>query len=300
MHLEPEKYQYFFEKYLRQVLNSEDKTAFEKRLLEDAEFALEFERYKANREVILKRELDEYEKPFISTERPKNWGWVYLIISIFGFVLVLDYYINTNYDNALAEQRNKLLNTINIFKRNPEPINTTSQNQVSNSVTKLNKEKIEFDVDSMELDSNTLFMNAEEQLSQIQETPDRMPLQEEQMIADSLFQSYSQQNWEDKMKALSIETDSVLSDSAIFVLTQKSILRRFNPKSKPLFVEFWMSPVNFVGYKYNGRKIILYGLEPLSMIMFLYSDLSSSHSMVYKQIIIPLISDQQFHKLNLK
>jgi hypothetical protein len=102
------------------------------------------------------------------------------------------------------------------------------------------------------------------------------------------------------MKALSIETDSVLSDSAIFVLTQKSILRRFNPKSKPLFVEFWMSPVNFVGYKYNGRKIILYGLEPLSMIMFLYSDLSSSHSMVYKQIIIPLISDQQFHKLNLK
>lgn len=305
MHLEPEKYQYFFEKYIRQVLKPEDKEAFEKRLMEDPEFALEFERYKNNRDIILKRELDEYEQPIISTEAPKNWGWVYLIISILGFVLVLDYYINTNYDNALAEKRKSFLNKINIFKSEPEPEQSLTPSNQKENTEKSIKEIHSLPEDSLFLDSNELYARAEQELDEqlnsgTQSEPDQMPIQQEQMLADSLFQTYSLQTWDAKLKALSIETDSVLGDSAIFVLTQKSILRKTAAKAKPLFVEYWLSPVNFMGYRYNGRKLIIYGLEPDDFIMFLYSDLSSSHSMVYKQIIIPLISDSQFHKLNFK
>ncbi|MFY8022006.1 MAG: hypothetical protein ACOVP1_12440, partial [Bacteroidia bacterium] len=166
MHLEPEKYQYFFEKYIRQALNPDDKEAFEKRLIEDAEFALEFERYKNNREVILKRELDEYEQPIISTDAPKNWGWVYLIISILGFVLILDYYINTNYDNALAEKRKSFLNKINIFKSEPEPEQPTNQSSVKGNTEKSIKESHRLPEDSLLLDSNELFLRAEQELDQ--------------------------------------------------------------------------------------------------------------------------------------
>jgi hypothetical protein len=304
MHLEPEKYQYIFEKYLRGALKADEVSTFLERLETDAEFALEFERYKTNRDFILKRELEEYEKPLITTSAPKNWGWVYLIISIFGFVLILDYYINTNYDNALAERRKAFLNRINIFKHTPEePKSDSKEIQTKSNPIKSQSEILTLPQDSMELDTEDLFNKSDEllnaQLNPIEE-PEKMPIQKDEMLADSIFSSFSQLIWDEKIKALSNATDSVLTDSAIFVLTQKSILRRTNTKSKPLFVEFWQSPVKFIGYRYNGRKLIVYGLNPEEYIMFLYNDLSATHSMVYKQIILPLISDQQFHKLNFK
>jgi hypothetical protein len=303
MHLEPEKYQYIFEKYLRGSLKTEEVTTFLERLESDAEFALEFERYKANRDFILKRELEEYEKPFITSDAPKNWGWVYLIISIFGIVLILDYYINANYDNALAEKRKSFLNRINIFKKSPEPKVDTINFEQKTNPTKSQIEIFSLPQDSMELDTEELFIKSDEllnaQLNPIDE-PEKMPIQQEEMLSDSIFISYSQQIWDEKIKALSTATDSVLTDSAIFVLTQKSIQRRSNSKSKPLFVEFWQSPVKFTGYSYNGRKLIIYGLDPNYNLMFLYNDLSSTHSLIYKQVLLPLISDQQFHKLNFK
>ncbi len=303
MHLEPEKYQYIFEKYLRGGLKADEVSTFLERLENDAEFALEFERYKTNRDFILKRELEEYEKPLITTTAPKNWGWVYLIISIFGFVLILDYYINTNYDNALAERRKAFLNRINIFKKSPEPKVDSVNFQQKTNPTKSQSEIFSLPQDSMELDTEELFNKSDEllnaQLNPIEE-PEKMPIQKDEMLADSLFGSFSQLIWDEKIKALSNATDSVLTDSAIFVLTQKSIQRRTNSKSKPLFVEFWQSPVKFTGYRYNGRKLIIYGIDPNYNLMFLYNDLSSTHSLIYKQVLLPLISDQQFHKLNFK
>jgi hypothetical protein len=38
-------------------------------------------------------------------------------------------------------------------------------------------------------------------------------------------------------------------------------LSKLNQINKPLFVEFWFSVIGFNGYQFNGKKLILYGIN---------------------------------------
>lgn len=294
MHLDPERYQYFFEKFLRNEMKSPELEAFQARLQQDPAFFIEFERYKSNREEILARELQEYETPIIPPRKPQSWGWLYLIVSVLLLVLLVDYYINQKYADELELNRKSIAETIGIIPRQePEPSPEPDK-------PKRKEQRKEKQSDTLVLDEDSLFAIAEMELIKVRETDFQANVQEDILLADSLFSSIAFGVWEERLQSLNIKSDSMPTDTAVLNPVLRGLFKKSTPKAKGLFVEYWVSPVHFTGYRYNGKKLILYGVKPELPLYFLYSDLGATHALITQHFLIPLVNDQQYHKLPIR
>lgn len=292
MHLDPERYQYYFEKFLRNEMKSPELEAFESRLQQDPAFFIEFERYKTNRQEILNRELQEYEFPIVPPKKPQSWGWLYLVVSVLLLVLLVDYYINQKYSDELALHRKSLVETIGII---PESESVKAKEAPKQRFKVVQKEKR----DSLFQRDDSLY-DAELELAKVRETDFIENSKEDVLLADSLFSSIAFSSWEEKLQSINIQPDSLPTDSAILNPILRGLFKKNAPKAKGIFVEFWSSNSKFTGYKYTGKKLVLYGVNPESPIFFLYSDLVSTHAIILQQMLIPLVIDQQYHKLPIK
>ncbi len=63
---------------------------------------------------------------------------------------------------------------------------------------------------------------------------------------------------------------TVLQDTAVSNAETKSLWKL--EEAKTLVIEYWYSPVNFKGYRYNNNTIRLYGIDKSSCRMFVYNN----------------------------
>lgn len=299
VHLEPEKYQYIFEKYLREELGQTELELFEEKLNQDLEFKKDFEQYKAHRAEILKRELEEYEEPIISSQTPQKMNWLYLLVSVLGIVLVVDYAIHSKDEDALHRPKNIISRSIGLFKSNKKQIETNKSIQTEtgipyNEPSNLNPVSDSITNEQLKvLDSTGL---ANQPIS----TNESIQLEEEVFIADSVMDCFRYAAWQDLLEFVSYEVDSVLSDSLMMERATELISKKKQNKLQSITVEYWETANHFKGYEFYGNKLILYGFPTSTAFYLLFDEVKSAHYMIQQNHFFNLVPNNHLHRIKLQ
>ena len=265
-----DKHTYYFEKYLRNEMSREEKKAFEKKLYADIDFKNDFDKYAANHDAILKQELEEYYNEEIIPNKPKNYTWIWVMISIFGIVLIIDYYANIKYIEKQKENQTYKEVLVDRFTNAfIDPIKKISakitQNKVliDTTISTISADESYYEIDSInnaKIDSSLIENKIQNQFQQYLNGKNIDENVKDVFLNDSLIWVYELEKFKDKYNSINHSTDSTLTDSMVTKLTLQS-LSKLNQINKPLFVEFWFSVIGFNGYQFNGKKLILYGIN---------------------------------------
>ncbi|MFZ4797888.1 MAG: hypothetical protein ACOYMA_10360 [Bacteroidia bacterium] len=271
--MQHDKHTYYFEKYLRKEMSSEEKEAFELKLTNDIAFKSDFESYAINHDAIKKSELAEYNYESIIPSKPKNYAWVWVLFSVLGLVLIIDYYANQKYNeeqkvnqtykeafvnrfnNAFVEPFKKITFKENIKTNNQQTTISADESSVdenSNVADTLNAEMV---------DSSLIEEKIIEQFQQLMKDKNTLSNIKDIFLNDSMLSVIELEKFKEKYKAILNSTDSILNDSIITRLAFQSIVKQNNNNNKPIFVEFWQSLVGFTGYQFTGKKLVIYGIQ---------------------------------------
>jgi hypothetical protein len=156
----------------------------------------------------------------------KSWGWLYLIVSVLLLVLLVDYYINQKYADELELNRKSIAETIGIIPRQePEPSPEPEK-------PKRKEQRKEKQSDTLVLDEDSLFAIAEMELIKVRETDFQANVQEDILLADSLFSSIAFGVWEERLQSLNIKSDSMPTDTAVLNPILRGLFKKINPKSQ--------------------------------------------------------------------
>jgi hypothetical protein len=251
-------------------MSREEKKAFEKKLYADIDFKNDFDKYAANHDAILKQELEEYYNEEIIPNKPKNYTWIWVMISIFGIVLIIDYYANIKYIEKQKENQTYKEVLVDRFTNAfIDPIKKISakitQNKVliDTTISTIRADESYYEIDSInneKIDSSLIENKIQNQFQQYLNGKNIDENVKDVFLNDSLIWVYELEKFKDKYNSINHSTDSTLTDSMVTKLTLQS-LSKLNQINKPLFVEFWFSIVGFNGYQFNGKKLILYGIN---------------------------------------
>lgn len=298
MQFEHDKHQYYFEKYIRNEMKPDERANFEQKLASDPKLQQAFEFYRNNRIKIIEEELKEYQEDLTKIihppKKPEKWGWLYLSISVLGLVLIVDYFLGLKYQQEIHEKpRKSIIERINIFDNKKE-----TQGQPEDKLVQPKKERkntvVEPTLMETSDDSISAYLNeSKQQLAEFKQENTAMSLDADVLLFDSIFGVLNENVFYQRMHDLTESTDSVLSDSAVTMLTLKSMLRK---PERMLFTEFWKSPVNFKGYRFSGRKIQVYGITPQNPCYFLYNPLQKKYYLINGKLRYELVQDNYFHK----
>lgn len=296
MQLDPETYHYIFEKYLRAELGQSELEMFEEKLIQDTDFNSQFQQYKLHRAEILKRELAAYEAPIIANKSPKNLGWLYLIVSILGIVLVLDNYFNKKNHDSLNPPKNIISRSIGLFKPGKKAGQT-------DKLAKLNAyaqtgESAELIIPSDSSVDNRLMEQDSFSISE-QQYLEKVPLQleDEVFVADSIFECYPYSVWNDLLESVSYEVDSVLSDSTMMLRSVLLLSKKKQLKVQPLLVEYWQSAYPFKGYVFDGSKLMLYGLPTQTIFYLLFDEEKAIYFIIQNARIFQLTQNKHLQRI---
>ncbi len=298
MYFEFDKHHYFFEKFLRKEMYGEELEAFKEKLLEDETLKNEFDFYVSNRKSIIEKGLAEYDEPLILKKKPQKWGWLFLVVSILGLVLIGDYYITASYDQTIVESRRRkpLLERMNFFRSAETNMEQKEYEKVeTEALPQQNRENREIDASGV-LDTSLSVENTDIQYEKYTEGYNSA-IQSDLLIGDSLAWVFNKHMLDEKLTELIIHTDSILDDSTIQVLAIKSMLRNPASVQKQLFIEFWESPIHFRGYRFSGKKLSLFGFEPIESLFFTFDDSSNTFHLFLMNKEYHLFADNQFHKI---
>ena len=300
MHFEHDKHQYFFEKFLRNEMRSDELAAFEYKLNNNDRFKKDFDFYVNNRKNILEEELAEYDQNEILLKQPQKWGWFYSIVSVLSLVLIIDYYVTANYDKNIVNtvRRKPLIERMNFFRQEELPVDIKADNSNGDQIEDYGKEKsVQKNIlsEPQTFDSVALFNDAEMQLQQYIESSNGV--QSDFFIMDSLMWVYDGAATHERFTTLKIQTDSILDDSSVQMLAFKSLYGKPKVSQKQLFVEYWKSPIHFNGYKFSGKKLLLFGFETIDPLFFTYDEQGNNYHLFLMNKEFHLYSDNQFHKI---
>ncbi len=293
MHFSHDKHLYFFEKYLRGEMKGEELASFEKKLAENEKFKLDFDYYQKNRNEIVEEELAEYDTPELLKEKPQKWGWVYAIISLLCLVLIIDYYLSANYSGNISsgKARKPIIEKINIFKR--------SAKAKEMAVSIKNETNPTSEIPALPMSAeDTLQYKSQTDSDFIQYIEgNRMSIQGDYFIADSLFKVLNNAAILDRTNLLRTQTDSLLDDSALHLVAVKSFQKTLAQIQSSLLVEFWGSPIHFRGYFFDGKKLLIYGFDASVPVFLIYNDQNNSYHILLRNKEFHLFADSQFHQL---
>lgn len=297
MQVPHDKHTYYFEKYLRNEMLGDEKRAFENRLREDADFKSHFDTYAFNHDEIIKQELEEYYNEEIIPDKPqKSYSWILVSLSILGIVLLADFYANRKYyeeQQATKTYKQVLVDRIKgaiVYPFNFFMPKDKSKEKTSSPVTTVSSSNETFTpdeglIDTLEntkIDSSKIEDIIEEQFSEITSNNGNAAVAKDYLLVDSLMYVFELEKFKDKFRVILQSTDSTLADSTITRLTLQSLNKNeLNVKSgnKPLFVEFWYSIVGFKGYYFNGKKLVVYGIDkPFNAFILKQNNLYVLHS----------------------
>ncbi len=281
-----DKHLYFFEKFIRNEMSEDEKLAFENRLKSDEPFQKDFELYISNRNVILKQELAEYNKPIIP-QKTNGYRWLYVIVSILCLVLIIDYYANKKFEESINSQTS-VIDKINIFKKLNDKINSYNKNaeaaieseENALQTPKNNSRKISTDT--------TSFVKTGEISEDIEEA------NADVMLFDTLLAVIDFEAFKEKQKNLLLDTDSLITDSMSSAIALRSMIKNpLKAKQQQVYVEFWQSPEDYAGYTFNGKKLILFGHQKPDNIFLLKRINQIILHLSDNEIL--LLSDNNFH-----
>lgn len=298
MHFEYDKHQYFFEKFLRKEMHGEELDSFKAKLSENEKFKKDFDFYLANRKKIIKEGLAEYDEAEILLPKPQKWGWFYAISSVLCLVLIIDYFLSSSYDQSIAasHRRKPLIERINFFKSGDAQTELKETEKIQKEIRPEKSSMKNLDNENSLIDSAELFSETEKQLqSYIQSNT--TGIQSDFILMDSLMWVFDQRIMEERRASLNMQTDSILDDSSIQMLVFKSLYRKNNVSQKQLFVEYWKSPIHFRGYRFSGKKLLLFGFETSDPLYFTYDEEGANFHLFLLNKEFYLFPDNQFHKI---
>ena len=246
-----EKHQYFYEKYLRNEMPEKERHDFEEKLSSDESFRHSFHHYKHHRKEYLTELLDEDSK-----EAKKRWSlnsWLYLLISTTGIALAINYYFFMGKEPITSNNQGSkswnIINRIPFLATKNEPLK--NQHIIKHEGSTFTENK----TDSMEVSKSIANGN------QYDSGDENSDFVNDVMDLDSFVQTFDKTSFELRFKSIKSETDSIIVDSALEALAAKSVSRNLQQsKQIMIYVEFWRSPINFKGYKFNGKKLVVYGI----------------------------------------
>ena len=274
-------HQYYFEKYLRNEMTDEDRIAFEEKLSGDEEVRKAFEYYQRNR----KKFIANLVKVSREREHLKLNSWIYLLISISGIILAVNFYLD---NKELRSYRLKGEPSLPFYKKIPFIFQSTPKEE--KPPVQSGQEKSEAVAAEDPLDTS----NPASDFPVIAEN-DELNFNSDELLLDTEIVAVDKTFYDTRFAAIKSATDSLITDSLTERLAFNSSLR--NPsQSKPqtLSVEFWLSPINYRGYMLNGKKVRVYGVLPPFNIR-LFSDNENVILQREEELII-LSGDKEFHK----
>lgn len=283
-----DRHTYFFEKYLRKEMGGEEQAAFEKRLEDDAAFRNDFNYYVAHRNEIQKGELAEYDEPELLRPKPQRWGWVYAAISLLCLVLIIDYFFSASYTpEGKMVRKEPLIDRINIFKPHPSSEKADSKETKSDAGKNMPSPESLADTADVKvpLDSQLLPELIEEGAA----------IRGDFFVSDSLFKVLDQAQINERMAAL---TDSTTSDTALLVPVLKGFFKGNAALPRQLLVEFWSSPIHFKGYLFNGKKLLLYEVDPTDAVFLSCAENNTNYHLFINGREYHLFADHQLHQLS--
>jgi hypothetical protein len=277
-------------------MEGEELASFEAKLVDNENFKNSFEYYKTNRQKIVAEELAEYDVEDILKPKPQKGGWVFTAISLLCLVLIVDYFLSANYSEILSEKkmRKPLIEKINFFKRKEK---TEEPSETLKEVNKKSTSVIKFE--AYREDSSLQIEEVDSQFNQSL-NGNRLAIQGDYFVADSLFKVLEDYQITERRDAMRIKTDSLLDDSTINILVMKGFFKNPWLLSRQLLVEFWASPIHFRGYLFNGKKLLIYGFDPIAPLYLSYLSENNTYHIFIGSKEFHLFPDNQFHKLVLE
>lgn len=294
MHFSHDKHQYYFEKYLRNEMKGEELQLFEVKLKTDEELKNSFEFYLTNRTEIVAEELAEYDEPELMKRKPKKWGWLLAVFSSLALVLIIDFYLVNFYQEQQAMERKPLIEKINVFRGLPRLDSDKNKQQKNNQgntslIVPESTYRIE---DSL---NDALWLKSQAQLNE-----DGLSLEGDYFVLDSLFKVLENNQLNDRIKLLRDGLDTMHVDSTIEEVVRRSFFENPHLITRQLLVEYWDSPIHVRGYLFNGKKLLLYGLDLSETIYLTYSLKNRSYYLIIDNQAYFLFPDGLFQKLALQ
>ena len=267
--MQHDKHTYYFEKYLRNEMSQEEKEAFELKLNNEIDFKSNFTKYALNHDKIIKAELAEYYDKEIIPDKPKNYAWVWVLFSVLGLVLIIDYYANQKYNEDQKANQSYKEAFVSRFKSAfVEPFkkitfkDKNKHTSIQQTTISANENSGDiYDSTKLELiDSSLIQAKIIQQYQQLMNDRNEFSNNKDIFLNDSLMSVIELEKFKEKYRLIKSSTDSILDDSIVTKLAFQSLVKQ-NGNMKPLFVEFWQSLVGFSGYQFSGKKLIIYGIQ---------------------------------------
>jgi hypothetical protein len=250
-------------------MSQEEKEAFELKLNNEIDFKSNFTKYALNHDKIIKAELAEYYDKEIIPDKPKNYAWVWVLFSVLGLVLIIDYYANQKYNEDQKANQSYKEAFVSRFKSAfVEPFkkitfkDKNKHTSIQQTTISANENSGDiYDSTKLELiDSSLIQAKIIQQYQQLMNDRNEFSNNKDIFLNDSLMSVIELEKFKEKYRLIKSSTDSILDDSIVTKLAFQSLVKQ-NGNMKPLFVEFWQSLVGFSGYQFSGKKLIIYGIQ---------------------------------------
>lgn len=284
-------HQYYFERFLRHQMSAGEKATFEEKLSVDPDLKASFDAYKANRKVFLDALAKEHEE---SRNPWKKHSYIYLAVSLIGIVLAINFYID-NQELKAEQQRTKSL-IAKLIERIPFVGKKETKNDQP-STTPQSGKPAQSDTDNLPVLSRKEDVYQEDSLFDDDiKNPDEMSMATDELLHDTFLVAIDKNYFEMRYRLYRTEIDTTLSDSSIsgLIMRNASKYPEKSARQQTVFVEFWQSPIHYKGYRFNGKKLLVYGLKYPFPIVLLKED---EHLLLHwKDHETVLENDNEFHK----
>jgi hypothetical protein len=294
MHFSHDKHQYYFEKYLRNEMKGEELQLFEVKLKTDEGLRSSFDFYLTNRTEIVAEELAEYDEPELMKRKPQKWGWLFAVFSSLALVLIVDFYLVNFYQEQQAIERKPLIEKINVFRGLPKLDDDKNKQQ------KNKQEKTSLVVPESTYGIEDSLNGALISKSQAQVNEDELSLEGDYFVLDSLFKVLENNQLNDRIRLMRDGLDTLHVDSTLEEVVRRSFFENPHLITRQLLVEYWDSPIHVRGYLFNGKKLLLYGLDLSETIYLTHSFKNRSYYLIIDNQAYFLFPDGLFQKLALQ
>ena len=263
-----------FDRYFRGELSEEELDAFLARLESEPAFKEEYTTYQLLVEGIREHEREELRAYMHQKARVRFMGnpwsktWTYAsaaVVLAFGVLYTALDQKNGNESVAVEEQqKNKTLPDTSIDLPEPENENLAMETPVAETIT-----------EQVPAPAEEVFVEDEVDIDDPLEEPEEMvypdPLNTEAMAG-------MEQEDELPVKADTRVYDTVLSMNVSFDKESKvdtansEVLKKkeLKVRTEKIVVQFWKSPINYKGYRFDGRKLEVFGLDTFSQVSLKY------------------------------